>query len=78
MTSHETNEKENPEIHALRQDEAIKRIRSCIAPLTRQLKDLTQLVRGMTTASHLNMYPGAHTNASYSKPAYQPEKQHFR
>ena len=64
MNPPETKEIEGPEVSAITQDEVDEKIKSFIAPLTRQLEDLTPLVRGMTTASHPNNYPSTGTSAS--------------
>ena len=49
-------EGEVSEIQTLTQ-EAVKQIRGFIAPLTRQLEELTQLVQGMVTTQHPYHYP---------------------
>ena len=73
MNSPETNENEDSEMRALTQEEIDEQIKSFIAPLTRQLEDLTRLVSGMTIASHLDYYERAGTSASYSAPGDQPD-----
>ena len=42
------------EIQTLTQEAVNEQIRGFIAPLTRQLEDLTRLVQGMTTTRHPN------------------------
>ena len=50
-------EGEVSEIQTLTQKAVNKKIRGFIAPLTRQLKELTRLVQGMTNTRHPNHYP---------------------
>ena len=72
VDSLEINENESPKIRTLTQ-EVNEQIKSFVAALTRRLKDLTQLVQGMSIASHPNHYPRADTNASYSAHGYPPD-----
>ena len=74
MNSRGTNKNEDPEVHAITQEEVDEQIKNFIATLTRKLWDLTRLVQGMTTASHANYDPRAGTIASCSAPGYQPDK----
>ena len=48
---------EAPEFQTLTHEAVNEQIRGFIAPLTRQLEDLTSLVQGMTTSWHPNSYP---------------------
>ena len=45
------------EVQTLTQEAVNEQIRGFIAPLTRQLEELTRLVQGMTTSRHPNTYP---------------------
>ena len=56
-SSSEIVEGEIPEIQTLTQEAVNEQIRGFIAPLTRQLEELTRLVQGMTTSRHPNSYP---------------------
>ena len=55
--SSENVEREVSEIQTLTQEAVNGQIRRFIAPLTRQLEELTRLVQGMTTTQHPNHYP---------------------
>ena len=55
--SSENVEGEIPEFEALTQEAVNEKMRGFIAPLTRQLEELTRLVQGMTTSRHPNSYP---------------------
>ena len=48
---------ENPEMQTLTQEAVNEQIRGFIAPLTRQLEELTRLVQEMPTSRHPNSYP---------------------
>ena len=50
-------EREISEFQTLTQEAVIQQNRAFIAPLTRQLEELTRLVQGMTTSRHPNFYP---------------------
>ena len=50
-------EREVPEFQTLTQEAVSEQIRGFIAPLTRQLEELTRLVQGMTTSWHPNFQP---------------------
>ena len=56
-SSSENVEGEVPEFQTLTQEPVNEQIRGFIAPLTRQLEELTRLVQGMTTSQHPNSYP---------------------
>ena len=45
VNSHETNENESPETRAFTQEEVNEKIKTFIAPFTRQLEDLTRIVQ---------------------------------
>ena len=55
--SSENVEGEIPEFQTLTQEAVNEQIRGFIAPLTRQLEELTRLVQGMTASKHPNSYP---------------------
>ena len=55
--SSENVEGEVPEFQTLTQEAVNEQIRGFIAPLNRQLEELTLLVQGMTTSRHPNSYP---------------------
>ena len=55
-SSLENMERENPEIQTLTQVAVDEQIRGFIAPLTRQLEELTRLVQEMATSKHPNSY----------------------
>ena len=48
---------ENPETQTLTHEAVDEQIREIIAPLTRQLEELTRLVQEMSTSRHPNSYP---------------------
>ena len=50
-------EGEVPEFQTLTLEVVNEQIRGFIAPLIRQLEELTRLVQGMTTSRHRNSYP---------------------
>ena len=56
-SSSENVEGEIPEFQTLTQEAVNEQIRGFIAPLTRQLEELTRLVQAMTTSRHPNSYP---------------------
>ena len=56
-SSSENVEGEVSEFQTLTQEAVSEQIRGFIAPLTRQLEELTRLVQGMTTSRHPNAYP---------------------
>ena len=49
--------REVPEFQTLTQEAIKEKTRGFIAPLTRQLEELIQLVQGMTTSRHQDSYP---------------------
>ena len=55
-SSSENVEGENPEIQALTPAAVDEPIKGLIAPLTRQLEELTRLVQEMFTSKHPNSY----------------------
>ena len=55
--SSENFEREVSEIHTLTQEAVNKQIKECVAPLTRQLEDLTRLVQELATTRHPSHYP---------------------
>ena len=55
--SSENAEGEVSEIQPLTQEAVNEQIRGFIAPVTRQLEELTRVVQGMTTTRHPNHYP---------------------
>ena len=48
---------EVPESQTVTQEAVNEQIGRFIAPVTRQLEELTRLLQGMTTSRHLNSYP---------------------
>ena len=48
---------ENPEMQTLTQEAVDEQITAFIAPLNRQLEELTRLVQEMSTSRHQNSYP---------------------
>ena len=58
--SSETVGEEVPHIHTLTQEAVNEQIRGFIAPLTRQLDELTWLVQAMVTTRHPSHYPRAY------------------
>ena len=54
MTFHETNENEGPKIRIWTQEDFDEQIKSFVAPLMRQLEDLTGHVQGLSVASVKN------------------------
>ena len=56
-SSLENASREVPEFQTLTQETVNEQIRGFIAPLTRQLEELTRLVQGRTTSRHPNFYP---------------------
>ena len=55
--SSENAEEEFSEIHTLTQEAVNEQIKGFIAPLTRQLEELSRLVQGMLTTSYPSYYP---------------------
>ena len=68
---------DEPEARILTQVEVIEQIRFHIAPLTKQLEDLTRLIQGMSTAQQLNSYPRAGTSGNFSAAGYLPDSHEF-
>ena len=62
--SSENVEGDIPEFQTLTQEAVNEQIRGFIAPLTRQLEELTRLVQGMTTSRHSNSYPRTELGAT--------------
>ena len=67
------NVEDEPEVHVLTQKEVNQQIRNYIAPLTKQLENLSGFTQGMTTDQHPTSHPRAATSASFSVPGYQPD-----
>ena len=63
-SSSENVEGEVPEFQTLTQEAVNEQIRGFIAPLTRQLEELTWLVQGMTTSRHANFNPRTELGAT--------------
>ena len=57
----------------LKQEEIDEQMRKYIAPLARQLEDLTRPIQGIYPAQLPNSYPRAGISASFSAAIYQPE-----
>ena len=68
-----TNQNKGTELRTLTQAEVDQLIKSFIAPLVRQLDDLTRIVQGMITASHPDYYTRTGTAAICRAPGYQPD-----
>ena len=66
MKPSEADKNKVPEIRALTEEGVNEQIKSFIAPLPRQLDDMTWLLQGVTAALYPNYYPRADTNASYN------------
>ena len=56
-SSAENVEGEVPSFQTLTQEAVKEQVRGFIAPLTRQLEELTRLLQGMTISRHPNSYP---------------------
>ena len=52
MNAQERNVEDEPEVHILTEEEVNYQIRNHVAPLTKQLEDLTRLIQGMATVRH--------------------------
>ena len=61
-TSSENIEEEIPEVHTLIQKAVKEQIKKFIAPLTRQLEEMTRLVQGMVAT----VYPSPYSKSDYS------------
>ena len=68
----EYTEKEFPEIRILTQEAVNEQIKGFIAPLTRQLEELTALVRGMVTKPHPSHHPRTGYSNISGRVAHQP------
>ena len=76
-SSSENVEGENPEIQTLTQEAANEQIRGFIAPLTRQLKELTRLEHGIPTSRHPNSYPSTELGTTSDTDMPQSDKPHL-
>ena len=56
-SSSENVEREAPEFQTLTQEAVNEQLRGSVAPLTRQLEELTRLVQGKTISRHPISYP---------------------
>ena len=65
------------EVHVLTWKEVHKQIRNKIAPLTKKLEDLTRLIKGLATAQHSTLFPGACTSAISRAFGFQPATPHL-
>ena len=74
ISVHESNKDTESKTRILTQKEVGEQIRSYIAPLTRQLEDLTCLIHGMLTAHRPNLSPRAGTSTSSSAAGPSPGK----
>ena len=72
-TAPERNVDDEPQVHALTQEEVIEKIGSRNAPLTKQLEDLIRLFQSLSTAQHAASYPRAGTSASFTAAGYPPD-----
>ena len=65
-------------IQTLIQEAFNEQIRGFIAPLTRQLQELTRLVQGMTTTWHPNYYPRTDFGTNSGTATHQSDKLVFQ
>ena len=59
------------ELHTLTQEEVNEQIKELIAPLTRQLEELTRLVQGMVITLHPTQYPRTEYSTTSGAAAHQ-------
>ena len=71
-------EGENPEIQTLTQKGINEQIRGFIAPLTRQLEELSRLVQGMSTSRHPNSCPRTKLGTTSSTAMPQSDTYHMQ
>ena len=64
---------EVPEIRILTEEAINEQIKGFIAPLTRQLEELTRLVQGMVTTPHPCYHPKTDYSSISGTSAYQPD-----
>ena len=64
-SSSENVEGEVSDFQSLTQETVNEQFRGFIAPLTRQLEELTRLVQGMTTSRHPNSYPSTELGTTF-------------
>ena len=69
----ESVEEEVLESHILTQQTVNEQIKGFIAPLTRQLGELTRLVHGMVPTLHPSRYPRTDYSTNSDTTAYQPD-----
>ena len=75
MSNQEDDVNSETEARILSQEDVNKQIQSYIAPLTKQLEDLTQLLQGLTSIQEPNFYQKAGTSANFSIADYQPDRE---
>ena len=63
------------EIQTLTQEAVSEQIKGVIAPLTRQLEELTRLVQGMVTTSHPSHYPRTAFGTTYGTARHQSDSE---
>ena len=73
VNSLENTEGEVPEIRILTQEAVKEQIKGFIAPLTRQLEELTRLVQEMVTTPHPSHYPRTDYITISGTAAHQPD-----
>ena len=73
MNALERNVDNEPEAHMVTQEEVNEQIEKHIAPLTKQLEELTWSIQGMSTTQHATSSPSACTSTSFSVAGYPPD-----
>ena len=71
-------EREISETQTLNQKAVNEQTKGFIAPLTRQLEELTRLVQGMVTTTHPSHYPRTDFGATSSTATHQSDSQIFK
>ena len=72
--SSEDVEEEVSEIQMLTEEMVNEQVRGFMAPLTRQLEELTRLVQGMVTTQHLDDYPRTDFGTTSGTATYQSDR----
>ena len=76
-TSSKNVKREVPVSQTLAQETVNERNRGFIAPLSRQLEELTRLVQGMTSSRHPNFYPWTERGTTSGTAMPQSDKLDF-
>ena len=74
--SSENVEREVSEIQTLSQETVDEQIRGFLAPLTRQIEELTRLVQGMVTKQHPECYPRTDLGSTSFTATHQSDTDH--